>query len=154
MLTRLAKLLLWGAYLALCQGCAPQPLTPLEQVEASFAEGQWQATVAGCSELLTTHPGDLNLLSLRGRSYLALGRLDESITDFSLMIEQKPEDPEHYYLRQLAYQRAGYDDLAEADGIHARRMTQSIRQLIPLIPATFRRVFRGSTESHWAKATG
>ena len=137
MSTRLAKLLLCCACLSLWQGCAKRPLTPLEQVEASFGEGKWQETVDGCSALLTEHPADLRLLSLRGQSYLALGRYEESITDFSLMIQHNPDEPEHYYLRQLAYQCAGDTALAEQDGIHGRSIDPIYKTAYQFDPSNF-----------------
>jgi tetratricopeptide (TPR) repeat protein len=56
-----------------------------------------------CDRALQDNPGDHSTLLNRGSAHLALGNLDEALSDFEKAIEMKPEDPRNYFNRALVH---------------------------------------------------
>ena len=106
--------------LCLASGCEEAPPTPIQRAEASYEAGDWQATIDASSSILATNPKHEQALYFRGQSYVALEMYREAIADYTKYIELDPSDPERFYLRKMAYQRAGMNELAEADGAAGR----------------------------------
>ncbi len=109
-------LLVWVA------GCQQQPPSPRQQAITASKRGDWALTVECCTPLLENAPEDIQLLSLRANAFLGMKRPTDAIDDFTTLIRLDPENKDYYYLRQLAYQRAGLSELAEADGNKARQI--------------------------------
>jgi hypothetical protein len=96
-------------------GCQDSELTPLELAKLSYKSGDWETTIDACSLMLDRNPKEGEAIYLRGQSYLALSMFPEAIRDYTAYIELDPSDPERYYLRKMAYQRAEMPELAAAD---------------------------------------
>ena len=111
------------AALVVVGGCADtSPPSPRQQAAVFFKNGDWQNVVRTTTPLLEQSPADAQLLTWRGQSNVALSLYDDAISDFTRLIQVTPEDPEAYYLRQMAFERYGKTELAEADGNQARRL--------------------------------
>jgi len=59
----------------------------------------------------------------RARVYLALGRLDDAMADYAVVIGQDPNHPEHYLERGNILRRLGREEEAHADYATAMRLS-------------------------------
>ncbi len=153
---RLTVALLLTCWLA---GCQKTPPTPRQQAKAALDRGDWAAAAELCSELLPDLPEDRELLRIRAQSYLGLRQTSEAIEDYSLLIRLEPENPDYYYLRQIAYQRAGQPELAEADGNQGRRLdplypTAYLYDMRNFIPSSLPDDNESGDEERSSEATG
>ncbi len=103
-------------------GCSKAPSTPQEQLSASYRSGDWISAVDLSTKLLEENPDDTEVLYKRGQAYLALEMFDESIADYSRLIQLQPKEPKGYYGRELAYRRSGQIELAQADASLVRNL--------------------------------
>ena len=74
--------------------------------------------IAALDELLTPDEHRLHrsvLKNNRARVYLGMGRLEEALADYAVVIEQDPNHCEHYLERGNILRRLGRNDEAEAD---------------------------------------
>ncbi|MEM7313812.1 MAG: hypothetical protein AAF497_11740 [Planctomycetota bacterium] len=126
-----------AALLCLASGCEKSPLTPIQRAEASYDAGDWQSTIDTTSSILASDPKHEKALYFRGQSYVALEMYREAIADYTTYIEFDPTDPERYYLRKMAYQRAGMEKLAEADGAKGRSMDSQYKSAYIFDPSNF-----------------
>jgi hypothetical protein len=118
-------------------GCSKEPTSPAEVIKQSFDNGDWNTVVSMCNQLLERNPDDADAILMRGRAYLGGGDLESAFRDFSRRIELKPEDPEGYYHRQIAYRELGQPDLAAADGERARRFDSLYKSAYAFEPSNF-----------------
>ena len=51
----------------------------------------------------------------RADAYLASGKINQALTDYSKTVSLRPKDPFRYYARGLAYMQAGRASLAQTD---------------------------------------
>ena len=79
-----------------------------------------------CDQALQDNPGDHSTLLNRGSAHLALGNLDEALSDFERAIEIKPEDPRNYYNRALVHGAKKDHRRAIADYSEAIRIMPSL----------------------------
>ena len=132
--------LIWLTLLSLlcAGGCGlHKPVTPQQQAEKLFKLGSWQATIDATTPLLNANPYDRDLLTWRGQSHVALKQYKEAIADFTRLIQSDPHNPEGFYLRQLAFARAGMHALADADGRQARNMDPKYKTAYKFDPSNF-----------------
>lgn len=122
----------------LCMGCSQKPSTPDDALKHSFDNGDWNAVVSLCNQMLEQKPDNADVLLMRGRAHLGSGDLDAAVRDFSRRIELQPEDHEGYYHREIAYRELGRPDLAAADGERARRFDPYYKSAYAYDPSNFR----------------
>ena len=120
-------------------GCNKEPSTPDELLHHSFAIGDWNTTVALCDQMLERNPNDIEIVMLRGRAHLGAGSLEDAVRDFTHFIELRPEDPEGYYHREIAYRKLGQLDLASRDGQTARTFDTLYKSAYAYDPSNFQR---------------
>ena len=120
-------------------GCANNSVpSPRQQAANAYRKGEWRTVLKTAGPLLEQHPEDVELLTWRGQSNVALARHRDAISDFTRIIQINPRDPEGYYLRQMAYARSGEEALADADGVQAKQLDPSARTAYAYDPSNFR----------------
>ncbi len=120
-------------------GCADNSVpSPRQQAANAYRKGEWRTVLATAGPLLKQYPEDVDLLTWRGQSNVALARYRDAISDFTRIIRINPRDPEGYYLRQMAYARSGQEALADADGVQAKQLDPSHQTAYAFDPSNFR----------------
>ena len=119
-----------------CTGCS-QKATLDEQIQQNFEHGNWETTLTLCEQKLQEQMNNTEVLTLRGRAYIATGQLRKAIADLTRVIELQPDDPEAYYHREIAYRRAGEIELATADGRRGRELDALYKSAYAYEPSNF-----------------
>jgi tetratricopeptide (TPR) repeat protein len=123
-------------------------MEPIERAAASAISGRcWvrfivgrdlQDTVADCTKALNLRPNVVWILNARAFTYLKLGELDRSISDFdaALAVKSNPAVAHYgdaavlYYGRGLAKQKAGQTQAADTDMWVARSFRPDVAKVV------------------------
>jgi tetratricopeptide (TPR) repeat protein len=87
---------------------------------------EFRRALGHCDRALQDNPGDHSTLLNRGSAHLALGNVDEALSDFDRAIELKPEDPRNYFNRALVHGAKKDHRRAIADYSEAIRIMPSL----------------------------
>jgi len=101
-------------------GCQKPELTPQEQAEQRYRNGEYNAMLAACEEAIRLDPTNPELFVLRGNGYFAQERYELSVVEFTKALELDPDHFPAYYRRSEAYKQLGQEEEAFADGLLAR----------------------------------
>ena len=112
---------LWAA------GCRLSQPTPLEQAMASFRLGEWDGAIRLCDQVLSSDPRNAEAWLLRGRCQLGKGLPEKAIEDYTRALNLRPEDPEPWYHRAIAYAQIGKPELAAKDNHQARQLDIKVK---------------------------
>ncbi len=123
----------------LCPGCSHEP-TLSEQIQDNFENGNWDATIALCEQILQEQPDNTEILILHARANIANGQAAKAVEDLTRVIEIQPDDPEAYYQREIAYQHLGETELANNDGQRGRELDSLYKSAYAYEPSNFRSI--------------
>jgi len=87
---------------------------------------KFQRVLKHCDRALEDNPGDHSTLLNRGSAHLALGNLEEALSDFDKAIKIKPEDARNYFNRALVHGAKKDHRRAIADYTEAIRIMPSL----------------------------
>ena len=133
----ICRIVLLALLCSTAAGCFSQSQLPADRAQAAFDRQDYPAAEQFCSEQLSLHPDDFEMLMLRGRSHAMLGRHDSAVADFSRAAELAPNDPEPLYRRQLSYRELGQSDLADQDDLAAKSIDPQFGSAYQYDPSTF-----------------